>query len=62
MAKKLYNVLYSGVRVYQSDNDVQALGFALGLHQQSNVPHEIKVVLLGEVSETVATLIVEDNA
>lgn len=62
MAKKLFNVLYSGVKVYQSDNDVQALGFALGLHQQSNVPHEIKVVVVGEVCETVATLIMEDNA
>lgn len=40
----VFTVLINGVKVFNSDNDVQALGFALSLHQTSNVEHEISVV------------------
>lgn len=44
MSKILFSVLFNGVKVFNSDNDVQALGFALSLHQTSNVEHEISVL------------------
>ena len=43
MTKVLYAVYFGETLVFNSDNDVQAFGFALGLHQQSNVAHVIYV-------------------
>lgn len=40
----VFTVLINGVKVFNSDNDVQALGFALSLHQTSNVTHLIEVL------------------
>lgn len=53
----IYKVSFCGQEIFNSDNDVQAVGFALGLHQQSNVPHIIEVTLVkGESITEVCSL------
>ena len=57
MATKIvFSVEFNGTQVFTSDNDVQAVGFALGLHQNSNVAHNIRVINPEGVSVTILTL------
>lgn len=54
--KVIFSVEFNGAQVFTSDNDVQAVGFALGLHQNSNVAHNIRVVNPEGVSVAILTL------
>lgn len=42
-SKNVFTVSIQGTDVFKSDNDVQAVVFALSLHQSANLPHEIVV-------------------
>lgn len=41
----MYNVKFNSVSVYTSGTDIEAIQYALAIHQSSNVPHEVKVYL-----------------
>lgn len=41
----MYKVNFGAENLFNSANDIEAIQFAVALHQSSNVPHSIKVVI-----------------
>lgn len=58
----MWKVDFSGVEIFTSQNDVEAIQFALALHQSSNLEHTIQVskthdpLITGLPDEVVCTL------
>lgn len=49
----MYKVFIESVAVYQTPSIEDAVGFALGLHRQSNLPHKVGVIEIGNVKPTI---------
>lgn len=49
----MYKVFFESVAVYKTLSVEDAVGFALGLHRQSNLPHKIGVIEIGNLKPTI---------